>query len=161
MKFSVNETQIAPNYPYGRLRTEARFSVEFLPKKGFRSVFQTVNPKNNRENAPKKGTYHHFLYMTNVDGFISWYSMDFRCVKDVVKGLEIIVNHFDEFALTEEQIKYILNSMFHSIVIDLAYMKEDERKSVNDYLNVRQKLIEGMKEGKNVFPELYNLLTIS
>lgn len=45
------------SYPYGRLRCKAFFSVEFSPKHGFRSVFQTINPKNGQLNAPKKGTY--------------------------------------------------------------------------------------------------------
>lgn len=50
------------SYPYGRLRTHAYFSVEFKPKFGFRSVFQTINPKTGKLNAPKKGTYYTFAY---------------------------------------------------------------------------------------------------
>ncbi len=44
------------NYPYGRLKTTAYIEVE-SNKKGFRSVFQTINPKTERLNNPKKGNY--------------------------------------------------------------------------------------------------------
>lgn len=53
----TGETITIDSYPYGRLRCKAFFSVEFSPKHGFRTVFQTINPKNGRLNAPKKGTY--------------------------------------------------------------------------------------------------------
>ena len=49
------------NYPYGRLRSKASFSVEFKAKKGCRSCFQTENPKTGRLNAVKNGTYHPLL----------------------------------------------------------------------------------------------------
>lgn len=60
---NIYQKNEAPNYPYGRLRTAAYFSVEFKPKYGFRSVFQTINPKTGRLNAPKYGTYYTFLYV--------------------------------------------------------------------------------------------------
>lgn len=49
---------IVPDYPYGRLRCQIRFWVEYSPNKGFRLVSQTQNPKTNQWNSPKKGTYH-------------------------------------------------------------------------------------------------------
>ena len=62
--FPTNEKITVDSYPYGRLRTTAFFSVEFKRGKGFRQVFQTINPKNGRLNAPKNGTYSNvsFLY---------------------------------------------------------------------------------------------------
>jgi hypothetical protein len=51
------------SYPYGSLRCDAYFSLEYSPKKGVRSVFQTINPKTGRINAPKKSTYSEFVFM--------------------------------------------------------------------------------------------------
>lgn len=49
------------NYPYGGLRTTLFDTMEFNPNKGYRHVTQTINPKNGRENKPKKSTYSPFL----------------------------------------------------------------------------------------------------
>lgn len=49
--------RLVPDYPYGGKRTEIRFWIEQDPKKGFRFVSQTKNPKNGVWNNPKKGTY--------------------------------------------------------------------------------------------------------
>lgn len=45
------------DYPYGRLRCKRRVWLESDPKRGFRFVAQTQNPKNGRWNAPHKSTY--------------------------------------------------------------------------------------------------------
>lgn len=45
------------NYPYGRERSTAFFSVE-MNKKGCRTVTQTINPKTGRLNNPKNSTYY-------------------------------------------------------------------------------------------------------
>ena len=51
-----------PNYPYGfRLRTTLFDSMEFNSKKGYRHCTQTINPKNNQMNKPKKSTYYPIL----------------------------------------------------------------------------------------------------
>lgn len=61
--FPTTEKITVDSYPYGRLRTTAFFSVEFKKGKGFRQVFQTINPKNGRLNAPKNGTYSDILFL--------------------------------------------------------------------------------------------------
>jgi len=48
---------IVESYPYGRLRTQARFYIETNKRYGQRFVKQTLNPKTNRWNKPKKSTY--------------------------------------------------------------------------------------------------------
>ena len=46
------------DYPYGfKLRCQIRYWLEYSPKKGYRFVSQTENPKTGRWNAPKKSTY--------------------------------------------------------------------------------------------------------
>ena len=49
---------LVDDYPYGfRLRTKIRYWLEHKPKKGWRFVSQTMNPKTNRWNKPKASTY--------------------------------------------------------------------------------------------------------
>jgi hypothetical protein len=45
------------SYPYGRLKATAFFGLEFKRGKGFRTTFQTINPKNGKLNAVKNSTY--------------------------------------------------------------------------------------------------------
>jgi hypothetical protein len=49
---------LVDNYPYGfRERTQIRYWLEGKPKKGWRFVSQTKNPKTDRWNKPKASTY--------------------------------------------------------------------------------------------------------
>ena len=49
---------LVDDYPYGfRERTQIRYWLEHKPKKGWRFVSQTLNPKTNRLNKPKASTY--------------------------------------------------------------------------------------------------------
>jgi hypothetical protein len=49
---------VVDDYPYGfRERTQIRYWLEQKPKKGWRFVSQTLNPKTNRWNKPKASTY--------------------------------------------------------------------------------------------------------
>jgi hypothetical protein len=49
---------LVADYPYGfHERTQIRYWLEQKPKKGWRFVSQTMNPKTNRWNKPKASTY--------------------------------------------------------------------------------------------------------
>lgn len=52
---------VVADYPYGfRLRTQIRYWLETVPKKGVRFVSQTMNPKTGGWNKPKKSTFSRF-----------------------------------------------------------------------------------------------------
>ena len=59
------------DYPYGRkLRCRIRYWLESDPRKGFRFVSQTEDPRNGRWNNPKKSTYMTFagaMYLDSQD----------------------------------------------------------------------------------------------
>ena len=60
---SPETAYVVEDYPYGfRLRCKIRYWIEFKPKKGFRFVSQTTNPKRPGEvwNKPKASTYSMF-----------------------------------------------------------------------------------------------------
>jgi hypothetical protein len=49
---------LVADYPYGfRERTQIRYWLEAKPKRGWRFVSQTLNPKTDRWNKPKESTY--------------------------------------------------------------------------------------------------------
>lgn len=55
---SEDTAYLVEDYPYGGLRCKIKFWLEHQPRKGWRFVSQTQNPKNQRWNNPRKGTYY-------------------------------------------------------------------------------------------------------
>jgi hypothetical protein len=73
----TNETTayVVDDYPYGfRLRTQIRYWLEYSSSKGWRLVSQTLNPKNQQWNAPKKSTYLEWAGAMYLDeqGHVAW-----------------------------------------------------------------------------------------
>jgi hypothetical protein len=63
------------DYPYGfTTRTQARYWLEHKPKKGWRLVFQTLNPKTERWNKPKASTYSEWggAMFLDGNGHVQW-----------------------------------------------------------------------------------------
>lgn len=76
------------NYPYGRERSTAYFSVE-MNNKGCRTIFQTVNPKTGRINNPKKGAYSPVILPVELENnFFDFCGyLDFNGTEAINKGL--------------------------------------------------------------------------
>lgn len=73
---SPETAYVIDDYPYGvRLRCKIRYWLEYTPKRGFRLVSQTSNPKRgNIWNKPKASTYCRFggcMYLNN-EGHVEW-----------------------------------------------------------------------------------------
>jgi len=71
---NIDSAYVVEDYPYGRLRTQKRFWLEHKPKKGWRFMGQTLNPKTQRWNKPKASTYTDFagaMYL-DVHGHVQW-----------------------------------------------------------------------------------------
>jgi hypothetical protein len=149
----VNELQVVDSYPYGRLRTEGRFSIEFNAKKGFRSVFQTINPKNGRVNKPKLGTYSDIMYMEIVDGFVSFNSFYLSGRKELNEAFKFLFENFDLYS--KEQIESITLSLLASTKIDMqgtvvyGGAKLDDIKEF--YKSPIETLVKIVKTGENLF----------
>jgi len=60
---SMKNAYVIEDYPYGRLRTQMRVWVESVPKKGDRVWRQTLNPKTQKWNKPKKSTFSPILFL--------------------------------------------------------------------------------------------------
>ena len=116
--FPTSEIKTVTDYPYGRLKCTAYFSVEFKPGKGFRSVSQTINPKTHRLNNPKKGTYGPIgLVKENEDGhfkFAIWGPLSGS--KSINQAAKFMAEHFHLFS--EAEIKDIAASFLTGIKAD-------------------------------------------
>ena len=143
------------NYPYGSLRTTAFFSVEFKKSKGFRNVFQTINPKNGVLNKEKKGTYSPVMlqYINEENGHVGHEAFDMNGAEEINKGCEFMNEHFDLF--TTEQIKNIsgylytmLKVTFQSMVVYCGSEIEALKPFFTESLKNAAK---GYNTGENVF----------
>lgn len=115
--FHTSEKITVDSYPYGRLRATAFFNVEYKPKKGFRSVFQTINPKNGRLNAPKYGTYSpaEFCYKTQ-DGHVHWYGLGMNGADELNTAFHFMADFSEIF--TPEQLRYVIGFAFMMVKVD-------------------------------------------
>jgi hypothetical protein len=111
------------NYPYGRLKTTAFFSCEYVNGKGTRDIFQTINPKTGRLNAEKKSTYSPVLLnCTDLNtGHIKTIGTGFNGHEDINCGLYFMQDFKDYFS--PEQINDIC-------LIILMYLKVDIKAQV-------------------------------
>jgi hypothetical protein len=148
----------AENYPYGyTLRTTAFYSLEFRKGKGFRSVFQTINPKTGKLNAPKRGTYSAGALMyINDEGHIKTKTLDFYGMSGILRDCQFIGANFDLF--TPEQIQHFYAHAFNmlkvSTIAQVNYAGakfEDLRPLLSEAVDA---CTEGIKTGANVFDRI-------
>lgn len=100
---SLETAYVVDDYPYGfRLRTKIRYWLEHKPKKGWRLVSQTLNPKTNRWNKPKASTYIDlaaFMYLDDKE-HVTWTGVGFYASTEELKDfLKNYRNHLDNIAI--------------------------------------------------------------
>lgn len=156
---AVNEIKTVDNYPYGRLKTKATFSLEFSSKKGFRSVFQTINPKTGRINKPKKGVYHEIMYMSDTDGFIKFHAREFYKIEEFNNVTDFLFNNFSLF--NEEQRKYLYSKVVSFLKLQMyvykVYCNVETEKSLEIVKEPMKLAIEGFKNPNN---NIFNLIKL-
>lgn len=155
--FKTNEKAEVKSYPYGHLRTSAFFSLEFKPKKGFRSVFQTINPKTGRVNNPKQGTYSPLKLMIEEDnGHISYMYGDFNGAEAINRDSMKVYENFDYF--TPQQIEFLYMHILLMLKVEaramVIYCGADLDK-VKEVLNpIIDIVVEGIKSKVNLFDKI-------
>ena len=146
------------NYPYSFiLRTTLTDSVEFSPKKGYRHVTQTINPKTGRENNPKRGVYYPLLVRYyNADGHIKSVAFDFNGDEEINKGLRFVSENFDLF--TPEEVRYLYEFIYSMGIVDMKATaiyggsKIDDLKPLYEHFFRVGK--QGMQTGENLFGQM-------
>ena len=80
---SPETAYVVDDYPYGyTLRCKIRYWLEYSPKRGFRLVSQTTNPKRGHIwNKPKASTYCRFggCMFLNDEGHVTWDGLSEYC----------------------------------------------------------------------------------
>ena len=155
--FATSQKVSVDNYPYGFKQTTAHFSLEFKKGKGFRSVFQTIDPKSGRLNKPKNSTYSPVLVMQqDANGHVSYVNHHFNGSEEFNEGCKFMSENFELF--TQEQIKEIyaycflmLKATTKAMVVYSGSKFEDIKPLMELAVN---KSVEGNKNGQNVFSEM-------
>lgn len=121
--YHSSEKLTSDNYPYGRLRATAYFSVEYN-KKGARTVFQTICPKSGRLNKPKNSTYYKvILPCEESNGHYDYCGyLDFSGTNGINNDLVFMADFYELF--TVEQIKDIaITILAHAKANVVAYVQ--------------------------------------
>jgi len=156
--FKTNEKQEVKDYPYGYLRTSAFFSLEFRAGKGFRSVFQTVNPKTGGLNKPKYSTYSPLMLMVREEdnGHVNYVYGHFNGAKEINRDSKTVFEHFDLF--TPEQIKHFYTYLIFMLKVEIralvSYCGADLEKVTPVLAPAINIAVEGIKTGSNLFDKV-------
>jgi hypothetical protein len=109
--FKTNPTEQNPitidDYPYGfRQRTKIRYWIESDKNKGDRFCSQTLNPKTNEWNKPKKSTYSAIMVMRKdkSNGHISYDNLYYSTAEDEQKSF---LERVQGYEFTETQKKQL------------------------------------------------------
>jgi len=146
----TSEKIAVENYPWGfRLKTTLYDSMEFSPKKGYRHVTQTIDPKTGKLCAPKKSTYYALLVRYyNDDNHIKTMAFDFNGIESINKGCKFV----------NENIQYFYGYIRMMAIVDLkanvmycGSKFEDLKPLYDPFIELCEK---GLSNGWNYFSEL-------
>jgi hypothetical protein len=148
------------DYPYGSLRCTAFFSTEFVLKKGFRHVFQTINPKTKRLNAPKKSVYSPFgfNFVEGSTGHIKNGSYRIDSFESINKTAAFIAANYEVLNLTAEMQHDIYNHMFNvaritsGYAVSYGHITKDQLTPLIDA--TIKTILDGFKNNTNVFEKI-------
>ncbi len=119
---NISQQYISWDYPYGGRRTKAYFGVEFQPKKGFRTSFQTINPKTGFHNSVKNSTYSHFVALVRLDNdHYDWKSFQINGDESIVKTFTFISEHYLDLDLKPAMHHYMMAMALQSRSISLSF----------------------------------------
>lgn len=156
---SINDKFEVNNYPYGSLKCTAFFSVEFSKTKGFRHIFQTINPKTGRINNPKKGNYHDIAFIVNENGFISQKSFGLNGTKDLNKAAKFMSENFELF--TSEQIHFIYLKFITMFKIDMISAVQYCGSNLESLKPLYEAAIKTAVKGLNEKTNSFNMLILN
>lgn len=136
-------------YPYGyNLRTTLYDTMEFNPKKGYRHVTQTINPKNGVLNKPKKGVYYD-LMVRYYDENNHIKTIVFNVVIDGVKGInrlsEFLNANFQLFSTAE--IEYLYYKVAAALRVSMYGHAQYSGSKMDDLKPLFESAIKNMLSG--------------
>ncbi len=159
-KFIATSEKIAvKDYPYGfKLRTTLFDEMEFNPKKGYRSVKTTVNPKNGRLNTSKKSTYYELMVrFYDENNHIKTTGFSFNGAKEINRAMQFINENFEMF--TKEEIEYFYMQAVVNIKVDAQARVIYSGSKFEELKPLYDEVVKNMVKGvKNPTLNLFNTL---
>jgi hypothetical protein len=104
-----NNALVVDDYPYGfRQRTKIRYWVESVKNKGDRFCSQTLNPKTNQWNKPKKSTYSALIVLVkSSNGHIKTRSLSGYSSDENLKQVEEFLKDYELNEIQKREINII------------------------------------------------------
>ncbi len=152
MKYiKTTEKVTVENYPYGYVqKTTAFYSIEHVEGKGFRTVFQNINPKTGALNAPKKSVYYKVAVLKQEDdGKVRTHALDFYGDEGLVKDMKFMADNFELFTL--EQIKSIALNIISVLRANIYAKVSDQTKLLPFFDSAMKNMVAIAKTGDNLF----------
>lgn len=154
---------VVDDYPYGyKLRTQIRYWIETVAKRGDRFVSQTLNPKTGRWNKPKKSTYVEIgvIYIEAETGHVKWAGLHTHATSEVEEAFLSAVgvdnlNELQKKKLAEirgwrkvfENVTFEVKAVPASETAEERAAKDAEQAEINRRIG-RAVAIESHREGK-------------
>lgn len=155
---NTGERAVKNDYPYGRLRTTVTFGLDFNPKHGFRTTFQSINPKNLRINAVKTSTYSDLtlMYLEPGTGHVKYDSWDLNGEDAINSVAKVAGVNFDKFTI--EQTQWLYGRTLVALKATAQAMVTYCGANVEEVLNVLRPAmaaaVNGYKTGENVWDKI-------
>jgi len=146
------------NYPYGyTLKTDKYYSIEFKEKKGFRLEEQTLNPRTQKLNKPKKTTYKEVMLLKKCDdGKIRAHVESFYDNDGKDRGWKFMHENYNHFL--QNEMEYIIKTNIMLLKADIyakkAYCNVDVDKLMPLYENAMNTLVKMLNENINLWDKV-------
>jgi len=135
-----NKEILIKNYPYGfTKRTNIKYWIE-TTKRGGRFCSQTLNPKTQKWNKPKKGTYSALKFLViDETGAIKSISLDYNDSKD---KLNLWLNLFKDYMTPQQKIEFSKITGYKKVMekvefkISETYYKHRETGEISTSINI-------------------------
>lgn len=146
------------NYPYGyTLKTDKFYSLEFKSMKGFRLVEQTLNPKTDKLNKPKKSTYSPVMLLTvDSDDRVKAHVECFYDDEGKDRGYKFMADNFPKFTVEEIKGVALYNIMLlkADIQAKTTYCGSDVKKLLPLYDVAIKTLVKIANTGENLWADV-------
>jgi len=141
------------NYPYGfTLKTTLFDTMEFNPKKGYRHVKQTINPKTGVLNKPKKSTYYPFMVRYyDQNQYVQTKGFEIQDTGSINRTAEFLFENFELFSIQEiENLKLnFLVGIKICVYAKMAYKGATLEELTPFFTPVANIITESLKDKKN------------
>jgi len=158
--YPTSEKLVSENYPYGyTLKTTKYDWLEYKKGKGFRHVSQTVNPKNGRLNAPKKGVYYKIMLLgKDENDHVSSAVCHINGTSEINFGAKFMFKHFNLF--TPDQIRSIAADFLGMMKVDTVAAVQYCGAKFEDLKPFYEAAVRASVEIVNTAENLFDLISI-